>query len=107
MLIHHLSDSATVLPAVNQIEGHPYLQQPGLLEWHKSKARWHPIRSCLNSAYSETQGIVTVAYSPMGNNIYNLPRQANPILLHAQLLADEYHFTAVWTILSSKRSPKS
>ncbi|KAH7361676.1 aldehyde reductase [Plectosphaerella cucumerina] len=47
---------AEIKPAVNQIEAHPFLQQPGLLEWSKQ------------------QGIVITAYSPSGNNIYNLPK---------------------------------
>lgn len=38
---------ATVVPALNQIEFHPYLQHGNLLEFHKSK------------------GIVTAAYSPV------------------------------------------
>ncbi|KAM5344197.1 hypothetical protein ACJ41O_012734 [Fusarium nematophilum] len=47
---------AEIKPAVNQIEAHPYLQQPGLLEWSKQ------------------QNILITAYSPSGNNIYNLPK---------------------------------
>ncbi|KAK7402468.1 hypothetical protein QQX98_011795 [Neonectria punicea] len=47
---------AEIKPAVNQIEAHPYLQQPELLE------------------QSKQQGILITAYSPSGNNIYNLPK---------------------------------
>ncbi|KAI5456691.1 aldehyde reductase [Mariannaea sp. PMI_226] len=47
---------AEIKPAVNQIEAHPYLQQPGLLAWSKQ------------------QNILITAYSPSGNNIYNLPK---------------------------------
>lgn len=47
---------AEIKPAVNQIEAHPYLQQPDLLKWSKE------------------QGITITAYSPSGNNIYGLPK---------------------------------
>ncbi|TGO63777.1 hypothetical protein BOTNAR_0096g00130 [Botryotinia narcissicola] len=54
--VEALLKTAKIPPAVNQIEAHPYLQQPELLNWHKS------------------QNIAVAAYSPLGNNIYNLPR---------------------------------
>ncbi|KAI1340165.1 aldehyde reductase [Xylariaceae sp. FL0016] len=54
--IENLMKTAKIKPAVNQIEAHPYLQQPALLEWLKS------------------QDIVVESYSPSGNNIYGKPR---------------------------------
>ncbi|KAM0322143.1 hypothetical protein ACHAQA_009631 [Verticillium albo-atrum] len=54
--IEELLQTAEIKPAVNQIEAHPYLQQPDLLEWSKK------------------QDILITAYSPSGNNIYNLPK---------------------------------
>ena len=48
--------SATIPIAVNQIEAHPFLQQPELLKW------------------SNENGILITGYSPLGNNIYNIPR---------------------------------
>ncbi|KAI9925640.1 hypothetical protein ASPWEDRAFT_184430 [Aspergillus wentii DTO 134E9] len=54
--IEEVIKTAKILPAVNQIEAHPYLQQRDLLEWSKQ------------------QGIIIEAYSPLGNNIYNIPR---------------------------------
>jgi len=54
--IEELIKTAKIVPSLNQVEAHPYLQQPALLNWHKSR------------------GIVLAAYSPLGNNIYNLPR---------------------------------
>lgn len=54
--LEELLSKSKITPAVNQIEAHPYLQQPQLLEYCKSK------------------GILVEAYSPMGNNESNLPR---------------------------------
>ncbi|TVY83633.1 putative oxidoreductase [Lachnellula suecica] len=51
-----LLETAKIPPSVNQIEAHAFLQQPELLEWSKQN------------------NIVVAAYSPLGNNIYNLPR---------------------------------
>jgi len=51
-----LFKTATIPPAVNQIEAHPFLQQPELMEFMKDNK------------------ILVVAYSPLGNNLSNLPR---------------------------------
>lgn len=81
--IEDLWDKAEIKPAVNQIEAHPYLQQPDLLAWSKEKVSpvdpgGKNLRCCIpvvgSLIYVEMQGIVVTAYSPLANNIYNLPR---------------------------------
>ncbi|KAL7275291.1 hypothetical protein RUND412_001772 [Rhizina undulata] len=54
--IEKLLQTAKVVPAVNQIEAHPFLQQPSLKE------------------YLDSKGIHITAYSPLGNNIYGKAR---------------------------------
>ncbi|OJJ41017.1 hypothetical protein ASPWEDRAFT_101237 [Aspergillus wentii DTO 134E9] len=54
-----LLKTAEIPPAANQIEAHPYLQQPGLTK------------------FLIENNILPVAYSPLGNNIYELPRVVN------------------------------
>lgn len=54
--IEDLLKVAKIVPAVHQIEAHPYLQQQEFLEWHKQ------------------HNLLITAYSPLGNNIYNLPK---------------------------------
>ncbi|KAK9233754.1 NADP-dependent oxidoreductase domain-containing protein [Lipomyces kononenkoae] len=54
--LEKLLSFANIKPSVNQIEGHAYLLQPELHEFHKK------------------HGIVPIAYSPLGNNIYGKAR---------------------------------
>lgn len=64
--VHRLDDllsKTSVVPAVNQIEAHPYLQQPKLLEHCRSK------------------GILVEAYSPLGNNQTGEPRTVDDPLV--------------------------
>lgn len=63
---HRLEDllaKTSVVPAVNQIEAHPYLQQPALLGYCRSK------------------GILVEAYSPLGNNQTGEPRTVDDPLV--------------------------
>jgi len=54
--IEELLKTAKVVPAVNQLEAHPFLAQQELKKYHDEK------------------GIHITAYSPLGNNIYGKPR---------------------------------
>lgn len=55
--------TTTVMPAVNQIEAHPYLQQPDLLQWCRDK------------------NIIVTAYSPLGNNQTGEPKTVDDPLV--------------------------
>jgi diketogulonate reductase-like aldo/keto reductase len=56
--------AATVVPAVNQIEAHPYIQQPALTDFCRS------------------QNILIEAYSPLGNNQTGEPRTVDDSAVH-------------------------
>lgn len=58
-----LLSKTSIVPAVNQIEVHPYLQQPSLFEYCKSK------------------NILIEAYSPLGNNQTGEPRTVDDPLV--------------------------
>lgn len=62
--LESLLSSATIVPAVNQIEIHPYLQQPDLYTFCKNK------------------GILLEAYSPLGNNQTGEPRTVDDAKVH-------------------------
>jgi L-glyceraldehyde reductase len=75
--------STKVIPAVNQVEAHPYLQQPDLFNFCKSK------------------GIVVTAYSPLGNNQTGEPRTVdNPLVkqLGDKLGLDGGQLLASWGV---------
>ncbi|KAI5840159.1 alcohol dehydrogenase [Morchella snyderi] len=62
--INDLLSKCTVVPAVNQIEVHPYLQQPSLMKLCKEK------------------DILIEAYSPLGNNQTGEPRTVDDAKVH-------------------------
>lgn len=78
-----LLSKTSVVPAVNQIEAHPYLQQRDLL------------------AFCQRKGIQVVAYSPLGNNQTGEPRTVDDPLvaeLSAKTGMDKGQVLASWGI---------
>ncbi|KAJ5701317.1 hypothetical protein N7488_008865 [Penicillium malachiteum] len=65
--LEELLAQVSVIPAANQIEAHPYLQQPELLKFCQSK------------------GIIVEAYSPLGNNQSGEPRTVDDPLSRKKL----------------------
>ena len=62
--LQDLLSKVDVVPAVNQIEAHPYLTQQDMFDFCKSK------------------GILIEAYSPLGNNQTGEPRTVDDPLVH-------------------------
>ncbi|KAK9313393.1 NADP-dependent oxidoreductase domain-containing protein [Lipomyces starkeyi] len=62
--LQEVLDNCTVVPAVNQIEAHPYLQQTELFEFCKK------------------HGVLVEAYSPLGNNTTGEPRTVDDPKVH-------------------------
>lgn len=81
--LQSLLSNCEVVPAVNQVEAHPYLQQPELVDFCKKK------------------GIQLAAYSPLGNNQTGEPRTVDDPKVHdiaKQLGKDPGQVLASWGV---------
>ncbi|KAK5189437.1 hypothetical protein LTR92_010637 [Exophiala xenobiotica] len=81
--VEELLKTAKIPPAVNQIEAHPWLQQPKLFDYLKSK------------------NILVEAYSPLGNNIYDHSRVIDDPAIQAmakQLNVDAGQMLISWAV---------
>lgn len=81
--LKELLAEAKVVPAVNQIEAHPYIQQPELKK------------------LCEDNGILIQAYSPLGNNQTGEPRTVDDPAVHEiaqELNMDPGQVLASWAI---------
>lgn len=70
--LEELNSGADIVPAMNQVEGHPYLQQPDLL------------------AYCNSTGTAVTAYAPLGSGDRpaRLKSEAEPILLEDPVVVE-------------------
>jgi alcohol dehydrogenase (NADP+) len=75
--LQKLIDQSAIMPAVHQMELHPYLQQTAWIDWHRQ------------------QGIHVTAYSPLGNMnpIYgerdvDASKYDPPLLVHDKVLGE-------------------
>lgn len=81
--LDELLSKVDVVPAANQIEAHPYLQQPELVNFCNSK------------------GIIVEAYSPLGNNQTGEPRTVDdPVVAEAakEIKMDPGPLLASWGV---------
>ncbi|KAK2748566.1 hypothetical protein FQN57_000701 [Myotisia sp. PD_48] len=78
--LEDLLSYAEIPPAVNQIEAHPYLQQPELKQ------------------YMEEKNIHLQAYSPLGNNLKGKPRVVDDPFV--QKIADRYGVSAARVLIA-------
>lgn len=81
--LEELLSQVSVVPAANQIEAHPYLQQPELLRFCQEKK------------------IIVEAYSPLGNNQTGEPRTVDDPLVHSiagELSMDPGPLLASWGV---------